>query len=101
LFVIVAPVTSSRLVALLAAAWAGLAAYVSFGAIAFTGAGGARLGVLPVDATHLILAALAGLVVLAIGLREGRATPVAFAVSPLVLVFLPWLPFAAPEWRAS
>ena len=47
LLVIVAPVTSSRLVALLAAAWTALAAYVSFGAIAFTGARlGARLGVL-------------------------------------------------------
>jgi hypothetical protein len=96
LLVIVAPVTSSRLVALLAAAWAALAAYVSSGAIAFTGAGGARLGVLPADATHVALAALAGLAVLAIGLREGRATPVAFAVAPLVLVFLPWLPFPVP-----
>jgi hypothetical protein len=104
LLVIVAPVTSSRLVALLAAAWTALAACLSFGAIAFTGplpstgagALGARLGVLPLDGLHLALAVLAGLVVLAIGLRPGRGTPVAIAVSPLVLLFLPWLPFSAP-----
>ena len=58
MLVIVAPVTSSRLVALLAAAWAALAAYVSFGAIAFTGVAGARLGVLPLDAPHVAMAAL-------------------------------------------
>jgi hypothetical protein len=96
LLVIVAPVTSSRLVALPAAVWAALAAYVSFGAIAFTGPGGARLGVLPLDAAHLLLAALAGLVVLAIGLKSGRGAAVAVAVSPLVLLFLPWLPFRVP-----
>jgi hypothetical protein len=94
LLVIVAPVTSSRLVALVAAAWTALAAYVSFGAIAFAGPGGARLGVLPLDATHIAPAALAGLVVLAIGLRSHRG--VAVAVSPLVLLFLPWLPFSVP-----
>jgi hypothetical protein len=103
LLVIVAPVTSSRLVALLAAAWAALAAYVSFGAIAFTGpstslgaGAGARLGVLPVDAAHVAMAALTGLVVLTIGLRTGRAGPTAMAVSPLVLLFLPWLPIPVP-----
>ena len=104
MLVIVAPVTSSRLVALLAAAWAALAAYVSFGAIAFTGpgsstalgAGGARLGVLPLDAPHVAAAALAGLVVLAIGLKRDRGVAVAIAVSPLVLLFLPWLPFPVP-----
>jgi hypothetical protein len=104
LLVIVAPVTSSRLVALLAAAWAAMAACVSFGAIAFTGpgsstalgAGGARLGVLPLDAPHGAAAALAGLVVLAIGLKRDRGVAVAIAVSPLVLLFLPWLPFPVP-----
>jgi hypothetical protein len=97
LLVIVAPVTSSRLVALLAAAWAALAACVSFGAIAFTGPDGARLGVLPLDAAHLAVAALAGLIVLAIGLRTGRGVAVAIAVAPLALVLLPWLPFSVPS----
>lgn len=96
MLVIVAPVTSSRLFALLAAAWAALAAYASFGAIAFTGVGGARLGVLPLDAPHVAMAALTGLAVLAIGLRDQRGVPVAIAVAPLVLVVLPWLPFPVP-----
>jgi hypothetical protein len=96
LLVIVAPVTSSRLVALLAAAWTALAACLSFGAMAFSGPGGARLGVLPLDRPHLALAALAGLVVLAVALRQGQSTPAAIAVSPLVLLFLPWLPFSVP-----
>jgi hypothetical protein len=101
LLVIVAPVTSSRLVAPPAAAWAALAAYVSFGAIAFKGpstalAAGGRLGVLPLDALHVALAILAGLVVLAIGLRGRSGARVAMAVSPLVLLFLPWLPFPVP-----
>ena len=89
---------------------------MSFGAIAFTGPStalgsgvGARLGLLPLDAPHVALALLAGLVVLAIGAR-GRApgstlasSPVrspqaatAIAVSPLLLLFLPWLPFPVP-----
>ena len=104
MLVIVAPVTSSRLVALLAAAWAALAAWVALGAIAFTGpsstvpgaGAGARLGVLPLDAPHLALVALAGLAVLAIGLRNGRGYPAVIAVSPLVLIVLPWLPFPVP-----
>jgi hypothetical protein len=96
LLVIVAPVTSSRLVPLVAAAWAALAAYVALGAIAFTGAGGARLGVLPLDPLHFALAAFAGLVVLAIGLKSGRGGRAAIAVSPLALLFLPWLPFPVP-----
>ena len=93
----------SRLAALPAAAWAALASYVSFGAIAFTGPStslgsgvGARLGVLPLDALHLGLALLAGLVVLAIGLRGRSGVATAIAVSPLVLLFLPWLPCPVP-----
>ncbi|MEO6238880.1 MAG: hypothetical protein ABIQ52_17940 [Vicinamibacterales bacterium] len=104
MLVIVAPVTSSRLVTLLAAAWTALAAWVSFGAITFTGpssgmlgAGhGARLGLLPLDAGHLAVAIVAGLVVAAIGLIRGRGAFVARAVSPLALLFLPWLPFPVP-----
>lgn len=75
---------------------------MSFGAIAFAGAPsgslgtdpGARIGVLPADGWHLALALLAGLVVTFTGWTRGRA--VAIAVSPLVLVFLPWLPFDVP-----
>ena len=74
---------------------------MSFGAIAFTGpstglTAGARLGVLPLDALHVVLAILAGLLVLAIGLRARSGAGVAVAVSPLVLLFLPWLPFPVP-----
>ena len=92
--------------------WAALAAYASFGAIAFTGApstmlgagpstmivtgSGVRLGLLPLDALHAAAAVLAGLVVLAIGLTRERGGAVALAVSPLILVFLPWLPFPGP-----
>lgn len=102
MLVIVAPVSSTRLVALLAGAWTALAACASFGAIAFAGAPsgspgadpGARIGVLPADAWHLALALLAGLVAVLIGWTRGRAA--AIAVSPLVLVFLPWLPFDVP-----
>lgn len=102
MLVIVAPVSSTRFVALLAGAWTALAACASLGAIAFTGGppgsagtdSGARIGLLPADAWRLALALLAGLVVVLIGWRRGRAA--AIAVSPLVLVFLPWLPFDVP-----
>jgi hypothetical protein len=95
LLVIVAPVTSSRLIALAAATWTSLAVYVSFGVIAFTAPSGARLGVLPHDGWHFAIATLAGLVVTGAAL-QGRASAVARAVTPLVLVFLPWLPFPVP-----
>ena len=68
---------------------------MSFGVIAFTAPSGARLGVLPHDAWHFAIAALAGAVVTGAALR-GRAPAVARAVTPLVLVFLPWLPFPVP-----
>lgn len=98
-----------------AAAWAALAACVSFGAIAFTGTAsidpsagvGARIGVVSLDAMHLALAGAAALAVLAVGLsrertaspsraNDSRALATAIAVSPLVLVLLPWLPFRVP-----
>ena len=80
---------------------------MSRGAIAFTGpaAGapdhGSRFGVVPVDLLSLALAAIAALVVMAIGgafrlKAEATAPRVAVAVSPLALVFLPWLPFPVP-----
>jgi len=49
LHVIVAPVSLSRLVALLASAWAALAACASFGTIAFTAPSGSRIGAIPLD----------------------------------------------------
>jgi hypothetical protein len=93
--VIVAPVTSSRLIALLAAAWTALAACASSGAIAFLTPSGPRIGLLSLDAPRLALAALAATCVFAAGWRAGGRS-VAVAVSPLALVFLPWLPFAVP-----
>ncbi|HMC76161.1 MAG TPA: hypothetical protein VKH34_03480 [Vicinamibacterales bacterium] len=98
MLVIVAPVPSSRLIALPAAAWTALAAWLSFGTIAFTsgGASASRLGILPLATAHLALAVLAGLVVLVIGLRGGNPRGLAAAVAPLVLVFLPWLPSGVP-----
>src|SRR6185369_6354676 len=81
------------------------AALLSFGAITFTGApaaaaalaAGARLGVLPLDALHLAIAVAAALLVSAVGWRGDRGPATLAAVSPLVLVFLPWLPFAVPQ----
>jgi len=76
---------------------------VSFGAIAFSGssnalsaAPGARLGVLPLAPWPIALSILAGLVVLAIGWHRRSGTALATAVSPLLLLFLPWLPFPVP-----
>jgi hypothetical protein len=106
LLVIVAPASSSRLAAVAAAAAAALAALLSCGTLAFTGAGSAalaadaRLGLVPHDAWHVALAIAAGLVVLAIGWRsdpDRGPVPILAAASPLVLVFLPWLPFGVPR----
>jgi hypothetical protein len=105
LLVIVAPVSSSRLLALAAGAWTAAAALVSRGGVAFSGpasagAAGSRLGIIPIDAASLSLAAMAGLIVVSCGFgrdTEGsRGRAVAIAVSPLALVFLPWLPFPVP-----
>jgi hypothetical protein len=97
LLVIVAPVSTSRLLALAAALWTGAAALVSRGALAFTAPAAAdsasRIGVVPIDAASLAVAALAAAIVLGVG-RDGRV--IATAVSPLVLVFLPWLPLPVP-----
>jgi hypothetical protein len=103
LLVIVAPVSTSRAAAIAAAAFTAAAALLSFGAIAFSGPSasalpaGVRLGVIPLDAWHLLLAALAGAVVLAIAWRSARGATLAAALAPLTLVFLAWLPFAVPD----
>jgi hypothetical protein len=95
LHVIVAPVSRSRLVALLASAWAALAACASFGTLAFTAPSGSRIGVMPLDPAHLVVALAAAAVVLAAGWRRHDAA-VAVAVAPLALLFLPWLPAPVP-----
>ena len=85
----------SRLIALLAAAWAALAACLSFGTIAFSAAPGSRIGAIPLDPLHLFLALAAAAVVLAAGWTR-RDAAVAAAVAPLALVALPWLPMPVP-----
>ena len=95
MLVIVAPVSTSRIAALLAGAWTAAAAWVSFGGIAFTGPNGARIGVLPVALAYGALALLAALIAI-VTLWRARPSAIAFAIAPLVLVFLPWLPFDVP-----
>ena len=92
--VIVAPVTSSRLLALLAGAWTACAACASFGTIAF--GGGTRIGLLPLEAGRAAAALVATVVVIAVAWRLDRAARTAIAVTPLVFVLLPWLPFRVP-----
>lgn len=104
MLVIVAPVSTSRLLALLAGVWTAAAALASAGGIAFSGAPaiaagagfGSRIGVIPIDLAYLALAALAGSIVGAAGWPGRRGRDVVFAVAPLALVFLPWLPFPVP-----
>ena len=75
---------------------------MSRGGLAFTGtpssasAFGSRIGVVPVDGVSLTLAAVAALAVIAVGWWSGRGRAVAIAVTPLALVFLPWLPWPVP-----
>lgn len=79
---------------MLAGAWTAVAAFVSFGTIAFNGS--ARVGVLPVDGLHVLLAAIAGIVVALAGWRADDPRRVAVAAAPLALLFLPWLPIPVP-----
>src|SRR4051795_3754494 len=81
--------------AVLAATVAAAAAWLSFGTIA-SDMGGGREGVLPLDAMHLAVAGLPGIVVLAVGARDCRGRGVAIAVSPLLLLMIPWLPVRLP-----
>jgi hypothetical protein len=96
LLVIVAPVSTSRLLALIAGVWTAAAALLSRGGLAFTAPAGSRIGVIPIDAASLALAAFAAAIVIAIGWPAGRGRRAAVAVSPLALAFLPWLPFTVP-----
>ncbi|PYR93984.1 MAG: hypothetical protein DMF84_07090 [Acidobacteria bacterium] len=81
---------------MLAALVAAAAAWLSSGTIALDATAAVRIGLLPRDPMHLAVAALIGFVVLAIGLRGERGRGVTIAVSPLVLLFLPWLPLRVP-----
>src|SRR3954467_8576112 len=87
--------------AVLAATVAAAAAWLSFGTIA-SDMGGGREGVLPLDALDLAgagrtrLAGLTGLVVLAVGTRGCRGRGFRIAVSPLLLLMIPWLPVRLP-----
>lgn len=81
---------------MLAAIAAAAAVWVSGGAIGIDATGGGRIGLLPVDPAHVTAALAAGVVVLALGLRRARGRAMAVAVSPLLFVVLPWLPFHVP-----
>jgi hypothetical protein len=92
--VIVTSAGSSRWHAVWAAVFAAIAVWLSTGAIAFRNPSGARVGVLPISMLPLAVAALAAGIVFAIGVRNRRGAAV--AVSPLVLVVIPWLPVTLP-----
>jgi hypothetical protein len=70
---------------------------VSLGTIGFDVPGGSRIGVLPTDPTHLTIVIVVGILVLSAGPRTGRPRATVLAVSPLVVVLLPWLPFSIPS----
>jgi hypothetical protein len=74
--------------------FAAIAAWLSTGAIAFRNPSAARVGVLSISVLPLAAAVLAAGIVFAIGVRNPRGAAV--AVSPLVLVVIPWLPVPLP-----
>jgi hypothetical protein len=81
--------------AVVAAAVAACAAWLSFASFAVTGADTSRAGILLVDPFHLVLSLAAGAVTLAAAWPP-RSRRVLVALSPLALVVLPWLPFRVP-----
>ena len=99
--VIVTSAGPSRWRAVLPAVFAAVAAWLSSGAIAFRNPSGARIGVLPIQLFPFAVAALAALVVFAIGIRDTPVSRLAsraslVAVSPLALIVIPWLPLWLP-----
>jgi hypothetical protein len=77
-----------------ASLFASIAAWLSFGAIGFRRPSGARIGVLPLEPVPLACALAAGVVAFVLMRRRGRSA--AFAVAPLALVVVPWLPIPLP-----
>ena len=92
--VIVTSGASSRWHAAPAAVFAAIAVWLSTGAMAFRTPFGVRIGVLPIAALPFATAVLAAAIVFAVGARRPRGA--AIAVSPLVLVLIPWLPVTLP-----
>lgn len=82
----------SAVTAVLAALVTALAAWVSQGAIAFTGSAGERVALLPLSAPALAAALVAGAAIFWAVRRGVRATPLIL----LGLLFLPWLPIPLP-----
>jgi hypothetical protein len=85
----------SRSLAVLAAVIAGIAAWLSFATFALAESG-ARTALLPIDAVHLAIALIAAVAVFAAAWARTCARRVLVALSPLVLVLLPWLPSRVP-----
>src|SRR6187549_3675819 len=69
-----------------------LAAWLSLGTLGFAGAGGARIAVLPISVSVMLIGAAAGAI--AVGLWRWGASLRPLAL--LVLLVLPWLPFPVP-----
>ena len=80
----------------MSAALAGVAAWLTSGTIGFDAPGGARVALLSTAPLHVVLAVAAAALVLAVGWTRGRGVATAIAVSPLLLILLPWLPFQVP-----
>lgn len=91
----------SRLVIAGAIVFAGASAWISLGTIGFDLPGGARIGLLPADAWSLAIAVAAGTCVLVArrgssALRVAHPASIAIALAPLLLLWLPWIPFRVP-----
>ena len=82
-----------RLSLVTAVACAALAAWLSQGTLAFTGAGASRIALLPVSASALSIVAIAAACALAGGRAAGSAAPFIL----LLFLFLPWLPGRTPD----
>jgi hypothetical protein len=84
------------LLAVLAAAITAFAAWLSFASLAVSAGGAGRAALLPMDAFHAALSALAGVLVLAAAWNPSGCRRVLVALSPLALVLLPWIPIRVP-----
>src|SRR5688572_9549258 len=82
----------SRLAPIGAPVAAALAAWLTQGTIGFTGAGGARIAVLPVSIAALLVAAFAAVIVIALRRAGASLRPLGL----LAFLLLPWLPVPVP-----